>query len=286
MVKHERLPPKKRASTDLPHPAASTLSALPQVSASSDSLNPFVKRDRADAAISHLKPSGTRNKNSGFDEISKRKRVRLDKREKKKLMALAGKLKCCTSKKAAPSASLEVRARADAAKERERKKRQKLKKKRLQLAAASAPSGAKKRRSRSQVAADAVAAVAAAAEASSSISSTACLSSDHVISALERSTDTECAPSKKVLRKLLMKEMRLAAKAVSQHGVDVNPQEKTCIIKSLDAKKRSRSLDDAFPAMLHQAERKKQRSVNDFPYQVDSSDHAETPAGHWEGGGG
>ncbi len=286
MAKNGRLPPRKRTFSVAHVPTAAPTSSS-HVSASNDRANPFVKHDRADAAIAHLKQHGTRNKNAGFEGISKRKRVRLDKREKKKLMAIAGKLKCSTSK-VAQIVPLEIRAKADAAKERERKKRQKLKKKRMQLdsESVSAPASGKKRRSRSQVASDAALAAAAAVQASSLITSSSHLGSNdadsRVIEVAESVAVADNVPSKKMLRKLLMKGNRLAAKAVSPHVAVVNPLEIALSRASVETIKHNRVLDAPETIKTLELDQKKPRSANNFPYQVDSSDHAETPSGKWE----
>ncbi len=276
------MPPKKRAVADSQNSAAAPPSASRSlVSASFEASNPFVKGARADGIIAKSLPSGTRNKNSGFDGISKRKRVRLDKREKKKEMALAGKLKGSVSKEV-PSLPLEVRAKRDAMKERERKKRQKIAKKlerqRIErsLAAASAPTASKKRRSRSQVAADAAAAAAAAAAAVP-------ITASSVVSSTDASNSHEdvgnVTPSKKMIRKLKMKEKRAAAKVAPADAAVSNAPANTSVHDKMDQKKRSRVSEAAGSVVLQHFDGKKNRSANDFPYAVDSSDHAETPAG-------
>lgn len=273
MGKHERLPPKKRVASGSHNAAnASPPASRSPVSASFQRTNPFVKSTRTDAVISKV-ISGTRNKNSGFDGISKRKRVRLDKREKKKCMALAGKLKAVASKES-PSVPLEVRAKRDAVKERERKKRQKLEKKRLERlsAAASAPTESKKRRCRSQVAAD-----SAVATAASVSSATSCDASHNLVA--EPSAVINNVPSKKMLRKLEMKEKRAAAKAASETSAVAKLTATASFHDKMDPKKRSRASEAAGKASLKGFESKKQQSANDFPYVVDASDHAETPAG-------
>ena len=282
MGKHERLPPKKRVASGshnaaIPSPPASRS----PVSASFERSNPFVKGARTDAVISTKVISGTRNKNSGFDGISKRKRVRLDKREKKKCMALAGKLKAVASKES-PSVPLEVRAKRDAVKERERKKRQKLEKKRAERlsAAASAPTGSKKSRCRSQVAADSALATATtttAASVSSATSSQPCDDSHNL--AAESSAVIGMVPSKKMLRKLEMKGKRAAAKAASETSAVAKLTATTSFHDKMDPKNQSRASKAAGAASSKVFESKKQGSANDFPYVVDASDHAETPAG-------
>jgi hypothetical protein len=276
MGKHERSTPKMRAASGSRNAEdASPFASRSLVSASFQTSNPFVKGALTDAIIAKVIPSGTRNKNSGFDGISKRKRVRLDKREKKKEMALAGKLKRVQSQEA-PSVPLEVRAKRDAAKERERKKRQKLAKKieskraERSLSAASAPTGLKKRRSRSEVAADSLAAAAAAA-ASSAVSSTT------TTQCLEDSSND--APSKKTLRKLQMKEKRAAAKAASTRAAAANAPGGTPLHEKTDLKKRHRTPEASVPSTIPDFDTRKHRSASDFPYAVDTSDHAETPAG-------
>jgi hypothetical protein len=276
MGKHERSTPKMRAASGSrdAEDASASASRSP-VSTSFRTSNPFVKGALKDAIIAKVIPSGTRNKNSGFDGISKRKRVRLDKREKKKEMALAGKLKRVQSQES-PSVPLEVRAKRDAAKERERKKRQKLAKKleskraERSTVAASAPTGLKKRRSRSQVAADSAAAAAAAAASSvASLTGTSqCLG--------DASSE---APSKKMIRKLQMTEKRAAAKAASTRAAAANAPGSTPIHETTDTKKRHCTPEASRPSTVPDFDPKKHRSASDFPYAVDTSDHAETPSG-------
>jgi hypothetical protein len=248
------------------------------VSDSSNRPNPFMKTACGESNIALIKTSGTRNKNLGFDGISKRKRVRLDKREKKKAMALAGKLKVAATA-AAPSVSVEKRAKMDAAKERERKKRQKLKKKRMERAmdAAAEPKQAKKRRSRSQVAADA----AAEAVVPSGVAMASASEPNEAHFNCSNSSDVSLTPqviaSKKLLRKLRMKEKRVAAKAENPAtGATVSETNKH---GKVDSTQRIRSPQSAESVSSTHAVNKKNRSTNEFPYDVDPSDHAETPAG-------
>ena len=292
MGKLERLPPKKRAASGLHHAVTAASPPAPRspTLASSGPSNPFVKREHTHDILSQTKPSGTRNKNSGFTGISKRKRVRLDKREKKRTMALAGKLKGVASNEV-PAVPLETRAKADAAKERERKKLQKLKKKRVQraLTAASAPTVAKKqRRSRSQVAADL--AIAAADSNAVCASSSSNVSEElNCIPASGKPGATESnSPSKKMLRKLQMKEQRAAAKSEKsalKSGESKAAPEIPKISSSqlkLDQKTHTRPSEAADKSIIKDVGHKKQRA-NEFPYAVDASDHAETPAGNFPG---
>lgn len=256
------------AGIDLPN-SRSTVSDSP------GKPNPFIKTACGESNIALIKTSGTRNKNSGFDGISKRKRVRLDKREKKKAMALAGKLKVVATA-AAPSVSAEKRAKVDAAKERERKKRQKLKKKRIERAmdAAAEPKQAKKRRSRSQVAA-----AAAEAAASSGVAMAPASEPNEAHFNCSSSSDASLTPqavaSKKLLRKLRMKEKRAAAKAANPAtGATVCETNKLAKVDST-----KRIPQSAESVSVTHAVNKKNRSANEFPYEVDPSDHAETPAG-------
>jgi hypothetical protein len=73
-----------------------------------------------------------------------------------------------------------------------------------------------------------------------------------------------------------MKEKRSAAKAASRRAAAVDPPQSASFADKAGGKKRNRDPDAS------QVD-KKQRAASEFPYQVDSSDHAETPAGEGKG---
>ena len=136
---------------------------------------------------------------------------------------------------------------------------------------------------RSQVAADSALATAttttttAAASVPSATSSQPCDDSHNLVA--ESSAVIGMVPSKKMLRKLEMKGKRAAAKAASETSAVAKLTATTSFHDKMDPKKQSRASEAAGASSSKVFESKKQGSANDFPYVVDASDHAETPAG-------